>query len=93
MPIVPRSDQSVYLERHRIKMSTAEIQALVRKRKVIAEPPFHVLKNILGFKQWTVRGLENVRAQWQLLCTVYNIKKLWALWRTGMFRLPDKVGA
>lgn len=89
---ITRSDQSDYLERHRIKMSTAEIQALVRKRKVIAEPPFHVVKNILGFKQWTVRGLENVRAQWQLLCTVYNIKKLWALWRTGMFRLPDKVG-
>jgi transposase len=87
-----RSARAESLERHRHKMTKQQYKELLKRRKVIAEPPFHVIKNILGFRQWTVRGLENVRAQWYLICTAYNLKKLYSHWRTGAFKFPVKNG-
>ena len=43
---------------------------------MIVEPVFGILKQGEGFRRWTVRGLENVRTQWALVCTAYNLKKL-----------------
>jgi transposase len=58
-------------------------QALLRQRKVIVEPVFATIKQALGFRRWTVRGLENVRTQWALLCTAFNLKKLYQHWAAG----------
>jgi hypothetical protein len=44
---------------------------------VIVEPVFGILKQVDGFRRWTVRGLENVRTHWALVCIAYNLKKLW----------------
>jgi transposase len=55
-----------------------------RQRKVIVEPVFGILKQVEGFRRWTVRGLENVRTQWVLRCTAYNLKKLWRAWKKGL---------
>ena len=44
-------------------------RALLRRRQVIVEPVFGILKQGEGFRRWTVRGLENVRTQWALVCT------------------------
>ena len=65
------------VRRQRSKRRDPAKQALLRQRKVIVEPVFGILKQVEGFRRWTVRGLENVRTQWALLCTAYNLKKLW----------------
>ncbi len=57
------------------------MQALLRRRKAIIEPVFATIKQAMGFRRWTVRGLENVRTQWSLLCTVFNLNKLCQHWR------------
>lgn len=57
------------------------------RRKVIVEPTFGHLKQNHCFRRWTVRGLENVQAQWSMLCTAYNLSKLLRIWRCGQLTL------
>jgi hypothetical protein len=45
------------------------------------EPVFGIIKQVLGFRRWTVRGVENVRAQWFLICTAINLRKIYLRWR------------
>jgi transposase len=75
------SPQRAARERQRAKRDTPRGRALLRQRKVIIEPVFAAIKQGMGFRRWTVRGLENVRTQWALLCTVFNLKKLYPHWR------------
>ena len=70
--------------RQRSKRRDPAKQALLRQRKVIVEPVFGILKQVEGFRRWTVRGLENVRTQWALVCTAYNLKKLCKAWKQGL---------
>jgi transposase len=58
-------------------------RALLRQRKRIAELPFAWLKHLMGFRRWTVRGTEKVRAQWNLLCTTLNLRILHGFWKKG----------
>jgi transposase len=55
-------------------------QARLRQRKAIIEPVFAHIKQAMGFRRWTVRGLENVRTQWALLCTACNLQKIYRHW-------------
>ncbi len=47
-----------------------------RQRQWVAESPFGVIKNVMGFRQFLLRGLENVRAEWRWVCTAYNLRIL-----------------
>ena len=53
------------------------------KRKSIIEKVFGFIKEILGFRRFTVRGLEKVKVQWSLICTTYNLRKLFKVWTEG----------
>lgn len=55
--------------------------------EVIIEPVFGHIKHAMGFRRWTVGGLEAVRTQWSLLCTTVNLKKLHKFWQTGQLVL------
>lgn len=46
------------------------------RRKAIVEPVFAHLKHIRGFRQFLLRGVELVEAEWLLMCTVHNLLKL-----------------
>ena len=74
------SPQSSAWLRQRAKRQDPVQQALLRRRKAIVEPVFATLKQAMGFRRWTVRGLENVRTQWALICTACNLKKLHKHW-------------
>jgi hypothetical protein len=74
------SPQRAAMLRQRAKRRDPAKQALLRQRQVIIEPVFATLKQAMGFRRWTVRGLENVRTQWALLCAAYNFKKLYKPW-------------
>ena len=71
------SPQRAAPERQGAKRDTPLGRALLRQRKAIIEPVFAAIKQAMGFRRWTVRGLENARTQWALLCTVFNLKKMY----------------
>jgi hypothetical protein len=52
-------------------------------RKTIVEPVFGQIKEILGFRRFSLRGKENVCREWKLACAVSNLLKLfrsgWAM--------------
>ncbi len=73
--------------RQREKRQDPANKKLLKARKAIIEPVFGWIKQNLGFRRWTVRGLENVKTQWSLLCTTINLKKLYQYWVTGRLQL------
>jgi Transposase DDE domain len=79
------SPHQAALAQQRAKRRDPAKQALLRQRKVIIEPVFATLKQAMGFRRWTVRGLENVRTQWALLCTALNLKKMHKRWAATPF--------
>ncbi|MCW7551654.1 transposase [Endozoicomonas gorgoniicola] len=70
------------------KMETSEAKAVYERRKVIAEPPFGQIKNS-GFRSFSLRGKEKVEAEFSLVCTVHNFKKIVKKALTGSLRLED----
>jgi len=50
-----------------------------RRRKVIPEPVFGWVKHILGFRQFSLRGLTKVKGEWSLVCLAMNVRHMWAL--------------
>jgi transposase len=68
------------------KQQDPRLRAQLGLRKEIVEHLFGIVKTIDGFRRFTVRGLEKVRAQWTLVCMAVNLRKLSALaaWKTGM---------
>lgn len=59
----------------------------LRRRKTIIEPLFGIIKEAHGFRRFTVKGLENVKAQWSLMCTTINLKRMYGLWKKGKIKL------
>ena len=58
------------------KLATSEGAAAYRRRKVIVEPVFGWIKHALGFRQFSLRGLENVNAEWHLVCLAMNLRRM-----------------
>jgi transposase len=74
------------ITRQREKTQVADKHRLLRQRKVIVEPPFGLIKEIMQFRRFTVVGLEKVRVQWSLICSAFNLRKLYPHWRAGRLR-------
>jgi len=68
------------LVRQREKLKNQRMRALLKQRSVIIEPLFGWVKEPMGFRRWTVRGLEKVKTQWLLLCTSINLRRLHQQW-------------
>ncbi len=71
------------LMRQHEKQKIPEKKNWLRWRKAIVEPVFGIIKEFMGFRRFTVRGLENVRTQWSLICTAFDLRKLYKLWTAG----------
>ena len=56
-------------------INSTEISA-INRRKVIVEPVFAHIKHLRGFRQFLLRGLEQVEAEWLLICLTHNLLKL-----------------
>jgi transposase len=80
IPQVPRGRIPAGLsakQRMARKLRTKKGRATYAKRKGIIEPIFGQLKQVLGFRQFSLRGLASMRGEWRLLCVVHNLLKLW----------------
>jgi transposase len=60
----------------RAKLRRAGWRSRYRLRKQIVEPVFGQIKQARGFRQFLLRGVANVRAEWAMLCTAHNLTKL-----------------
>lgn len=67
------------------KLRTAKGQKIYAKRKEIVEPVFGQIKNVRRFRQFLLRGMEKVSAEWDLICMGHNLLKLFRnAWRPGV---------
>jgi hypothetical protein len=60
----------------RRKLKRAGWRSRYRLRKQVIEPVFGQIKQARGFRQFLLRGVDNVRAEWALICTAHNLTKL-----------------
>ena len=60
----------------RSKLKRAGWRSRYRLRKQIVEPVFGQIKQARGFRQFLLRGIDNVRAEWAMICTAHNLLKL-----------------
>ena len=59
------------------KLRTKKGRQMYARRKGMIEPVFGQLKQVLGFRQFSLRGLAAMRGEWRLMATVHNLLKLW----------------
>jgi Transposase DDE domain len=64
-------------ERRAAKVRTPEGRAVYARRKVIVEPVFGQIKEGRGFRRVLLRGLDNIRGEWRLVCVTHNLLKIW----------------
>lgn len=76
-PPLPTSADPVATMKHRLK--TLEGKALYALRKSTVEPVFGIIKQVLGFRQFLLRGLDAVEKEWNLVCMAWNLRRLHAL--------------
>jgi hypothetical protein len=73
----PATTDPVVRMEHRLQ--TPEGKALYAKRKSTVEPVFGIIKHVMGFRQFLLRGLQAVQGEWNLVCIAYNLKRLHVL--------------
>jgi transposase len=71
-PFTPRS----LIAKMSTKLKRAGYRSRYRLRKQIVEPVFGQIKQARGFRQFLLRGIERVTAEWALICTAHNLAKL-----------------
>lgn len=71
------------VERQRSKQKQDGNQAKLSRRSCIVEPIFGFVKEGLGFRRWSMRDLLGVRAEWGLMCTTVNLRKMYRYWKEG----------
>src|SRR5271165_4882893 len=76
-PPAPENPSPVEAMAHRLK--TPEGRKLYALRKQTPEPVFGVIKSALGFRQFSLRGLEKVRGEWNLVTIAWNLKRMFVL--------------
>lgn len=61
------------------KLSTPEGKERYRHRKMTVEPVFGIIKEVMGFRRFSLRGEQQAKGEWSLVCTAYNLKRLFNL--------------
>jgi hypothetical protein len=61
-------------------LQTDIARAIYRLRKCTVEPVIGLIKEVLGFRQFSLRGLTAAAGEWGLVCLAFNLKRLHALW-------------
>src|SRR5471030_62237 len=76
-PPAPENPTPLETMAHRLK--TPEGKNLYALRKQTPEPVFGIIKSVMGFRQFSMRGLEKARGEWSLVTMAWNIKRMFTL--------------
>jgi hypothetical protein len=77
VPPPPQNPTPVQAMAHRL--NTPEGRKLYALRKQIPEPVFGIIKSVMGFRQFMLRGIDNVRSEWNLVTMAWNVKRMFVL--------------
>jgi len=78
-PSQPPPDDASPIVKMAYKLQTDIGKAIYRLRKMTVEPVIGIIKEVLGFRQFSLRGLVAVAGEWCLVCLAYNLKRLHVL--------------
>ncbi|MCI1047858.1 IS1182 family transposase [Caballeronia zhejiangensis] len=73
-PAPPASPDQIIRMTHQLKTKAG--RSLYGLRKSTVEPVFGIIKHVMGFRQFSLRGLTNVTAEWSLVALAWNIKRM-----------------
>ena len=76
-PLAPENPTPVEAMAHRLK--TPEGRKVYALRKQTPEPVFGIIKSAIGFRQFSLRGLDKARGEWSLVTMAWNIKRMFVL--------------
>jgi transposase len=73
----PALEPATAKEKMQAKLKTAAGRAVYARRKAIVEPVFGQIKEARGFRRFLLRGLNQIRGEWRLVCLTHNLLKIW----------------
>jgi hypothetical protein len=76
---LPAPENSTPVEAMAWRLRTPQGKQLYGLRKQTPEPVFGIIKSVIGFRQFLLRGLDRVRGEWSLVTMAWNIKRMYAL--------------
>jgi Transposase DDE domain len=76
-PPCPEDADAVTAMAHRLR--TPEGKAIYAKRKSTVETVFGIIKEVMGFRRFHLRGLDAAQGEWNLVCMAWNLKWIHAL--------------
>ena len=75
----PAPENPTPVEAMAYRLQTKAGKKLYALRKQMPEPVFGIIKSVMGFRQFSLRGLDKVRGEWKLVTMAWNIKRLFIL--------------
>jgi len=75
----PAPENPTPVEAMAYRLRTPQGKKLYALRKQTPEPVFGIIKSVMGFRQFLLRGLDNVRGEWSLVTMAWNMKRMFAL--------------
>ena len=75
----PAPQQPTPLQAMMHRLASPEGKKAYGLRKQTPEPVFGIIKSVMGFRQFSLRGLEKVKGEWNLVTLSWNIKRMFAL--------------
>lgn len=72
----PQEPKAEWLQAMAAKLASEQGQALYKLRQQTVAPVFGIIKAVLGFTRFTLRGLDQVSGEWDLVALAYNCKRL-----------------
>jgi transposase len=76
-PPCPQDADAVMVMAHRLR--TVEGKEIYAKRKSTVETVFGIIKEVLGFRRFHLRGMDAAQGEWNLVCMAWNMKRLFSL--------------
>jgi transposase len=75
----PLKENATEVERMRHQLQTKAGREIYAQRKCTVEPVIGIVKSVLGFRQFSLRGLENVKGELKLVAIAWNLKRMFVL--------------
>jgi transposase len=79
----PPPENPTPVEAMAYRLKTPDGRKLYALRKQVPEPVFGIIKSVLGFRQFLLRGLDRVQGEWSLVTMAWNMKRLFVLCPAG----------